>query len=307
MNVRAAGINFAEIQMRMGMYPEAPKLPFVPGFELAGTVSEVGAEATGFSVGDAVLGACRFGGYASEVVIPAAQVRRIPGRLSFPEAAAIPVNFLTAWIGLMEMARIRPSDRVLVVGASGGVGTAMVQVAHRAGATVVGLVGSQQKKQLALELGASEVWTYEEWRRRSAESDPPLDVVMDSQGGSGLRESMARLRPTGRAVSFGASSLVSGPRRSLPRVLFQLLQTPVLTPIGLAMSNRGIHGLNMLKLFDRGGMPLLLGAMDSVLEGFAQGRYRVIVGGTFPLREAARAHAFLQSRGSTGKVLLEPD
>ncbi len=302
-SVRAAGINFAEIQMRMGMYPEAPRLPFVPGFEFAGTVTQAGREARGISPGDRVLGACRFGGYASEVVVPASQVRRIPQHLDIAEAAAIPVSFLTAWIGLEQIARVRGSDRVLVAGAAGGVGTAMVQIAHHAGAEVVALVGSEAKKRLVLDLGAASAWTYDEWRGRREVGS--FDAVMDPRGGSGLKESMACLRPTGRAVSFGVSSLVTGPRRSLPRVLLQLLKTPLFTPIGLAMTNRGIHGMNMLKLFDGGpGMALLMEAMDQVLEGFEKRQYRAIVGATFPLLEAGAAHGYLQSRASTGKVVL---
>jgi synaptic vesicle membrane protein VAT-1 len=288
------------------LYPEAPRPPFVPGFEFSGIVAELGPEAKGISVGDRVLGACKFGGYASEIVVPAVQVRKCPQHLSHAEAAAVPVNFLSAWVGLIEMARIRAGDRILVVGASGGAGTAMVQVASGQGARVVGLVGSEDKKQLAREIGAAEVWTYREWREGPAGSAEGFDVVMDPRGAAGLRDSMRRLAPAGRAVSFGVSSLVQGLRRSLPRVLFQLLQTPVFTPIGLSMTNRGIHGLNLLKLFDgASGMSLLRNAMDRVLEGFEQRRFRVIVGKIFPLREAAAAHLYLQSRRSTGKLVLE--
>ena len=205
----------------------------------------------------------------------------------------------------MDMARIQAGDRVLVVNAAGGVGTALVQIARSAGAIVVALVGSEPKKKLVLELGAKQVWTYDEWRDLPANPTEAFDVVMDPRGGAGLKDSMSRLRPTGRAVSFGVSSLVSGPRRSLPRTIFQLLKTPLLTPIGLGTTNRGIFGLNMLKLFDGGpGMTLLLQAIDKVLEGFDHGRYRAIVGRAFPLREAGAAHAYLQSRASTGKVVL---
>ena len=128
---------------------------------------------------------------------------------------------------------------------------------------------------------------------------------MDSRGGSALKESMTWLRPTGRAVSFGVSSLVSGPRRSLPRVLFRLLQTPLLTPIGLAMSNRGVYGLNMLKLFDsEEGTRILLNAFDQALDSVQSGFLKPVVAKVFPLAKADEAHEYLQSRKSVGKVVL---
>ena len=231
--VSAAGINFADIQMRMGLYPEAPKLPFAPGFEVAGVISEVSPDVSGFRAGERVLAPTRFGGYATEVVLPATLVRRTPRKLSDVEAASIPVCFMTAWIALMELARVREDDRVLVPGASGGVGGAMIQVAARAGAQV------------------------------------------------------------------------TGQRRSIARTLLQLLQTPVLTSIGLQMSNRGLFGLNMLTLFKtEKGLQLALRALDSSLQGFQDGVFKPTVGRVFPLAEAGLAHAHLQSKTSTGKVVL---
>ena len=140
--VKASGINFADVQMRMGLYPEAPKPPFVPG--VRGCRDGHGGRSRGLltAPGDRVLGFTRFGGYTTEVVVPAAFVRKTPSSLTDVEAAAIPAGFATAWISLMDMARVRQGDRVLVPGAAGGVGTAMVQVAAQAGAEVVGLVGS---------------------------------------------------------------------------------------------------------------------------------------------------------------------
>ncbi len=310
--VSAAGVNFADIQMRMGLYPEAPRLPFVPGYEVAGVIMETGPGVERLRAGERVLAACRFGGYTDEVVVPAAQVRPTPRRLSDSEAAAVPIAFMTAWVALMEMGRVREDDRVLIPGAAGGVGSALVQMAVGAGARVVGVVGSQAKKEAVRSLGADRVYTYDELAnggrgRRGARASEAsgFSLILDARGGAALKDSLRRLAPAGRLVSYGVSSLVTGPRRSILRTVVGLLQTPLHTPIGLAMGNQGIFGLNMLKLFDtEAGLALLARALDSVLEGFAAGRLKAVVGKTFPLAEAGAAHRYMQDRRSIGKVVL---
>jgi synaptic vesicle membrane protein VAT-1 len=304
--VSAAGINFADVQMRMGLYPDAPKLPFAPGFEVAGVISEVGAEVSGFRPGERVLAPCVFGGYATEIVLPAFQVRKTPRRLTDVEAASIPICFMTAWMALMELARVREGDRVLVPGAAGGVGSAMVQVAARAGAQVIGLVSGTEKKEAVRALGAGQVFTYGEFASRGDPDTRDFDIVLDARGGAALKESLRRLAPGGRAVSYGVSSIVSGPRRSIPRALLQLLQTPVMTSIGLQMANRGIFGLNMLTLLTKTekGRQLALTALDAVLQGFQDGVFKPTVGKVFPLVEAGPAHSHLQSKKNSGKVVL---
>jgi NADPH:quinone reductase-like Zn-dependent oxidoreductase len=302
--VRAAGVNFADIMMRIGLSPEAPRPPFVPGYEIAGVVEETGPEAA-FAAGDRVLAACRFGGYATQAVVPASQVRKIPDGMSDVEAAALPVNFMTAWIALMEMARLRPGDRVLIPGAAGGVGTAAVQIAAGEGAGIVALVGSEGKKNAVSTLGAGEVHTYAEWDSIRSSRKGGFNLIVDSRGGSELKASIGLLAPGGRLVSYGVSAMVRGPRRSVLRAVSTLLGTPILTPIGLAMSNKGVFGLNMLTLFDSvPGMALLGSAMNRVLEGFEAGRFRAVVGKTFPLHEAGAAQEYLRSRANVGKVVL---
>jgi len=309
--VGASGINFADVQMRMGLYPEAPKLPFVPGFEFAGTATEIGAEVASVRVGDRVLGFTRFGGYASEVVVPAAFVRKVPSFLTDVEAAAIPAAFATAWVSLMDMARVRRGDRVLVPGAAGGVGSAAVQVAFHAGSHIVGLVGNPAKKELVLSLGAGEAFTYEEWERersQDAKGRRLFDVVLEPRGGAHVRTSLASLAPGGRVVCYGVSSLVTGLRRSIPHTILSLLQTPLLTPIGLAMSNQGIYGVNLLKYFDTEASRATIGsALERVLEGFEKRHYRVIIGKTWRFEQAGEAHAFLQSRQGYGKHVFSEE
>jgi NADPH:quinone reductase-like Zn-dependent oxidoreductase len=306
--VAAAGINFAEVQMRVGLYPEAPRPPFTPGFEIAGRVTEVAPGVDGVRIGDRVMAVTVFGGYATEVVVPAWQVRRIPPGLPDAEASAIPVAFATAAVALHEMARVRAGDRVLVVGAAGGVGTAAVQLASRAGASVTGLVGSEAKRATVLALGAREVFTYTAWADRARAAGgaaPRFDVVLESRGGRPLRESLGRLAPAGRLVSFGFSSMLAGPRRSLMRAAATMLATPILPILGLVMRNQGVFGANLLKLLaDDEGRAVVTRAFDAVLRGFEDRTLAAVVDRTFPLAEAGAAQEHLRSRASVGKVVL---
>lgn len=301
--VRAAGVNFADTLMRMGMYPEAPKPPFVPGYEVSGEVVETGAGvATGtLPAGTRVLAGTRFGGYCEEIVVPAALVRPIPAAMTFEEAASIPVVWLTAWLAAVEMARVRAGDRVLVESAAGGVGVAAVQLCLAAGATVVGLTGSPSKVPAIRELGA-DAWTMDEWRG-SAKDAERFDLVLNSAGGKDLKRAYEALRPTGRVVTFGVSSMVDGNKRSLVAIAKSFAAMPFYTPIKLMMANKGVFGLNVLKLMD-GDAERLGGGLDLILKGFAERKFRAVVGKTFPLAEAGAAHEFLTSRSNVGKVVL---
>ncbi len=297
--VKACGVNFADLMMRMGLYPEAPRLPFVPGYEIAGIVSEVGSEVQGLELGTSVLAGTYFGGYTSSVVLPSVQVARVPEGLSFVQAASIPVNFLTAWVALHEMGRVRKEDRVLIPSAAGGVGIAAVQIAAQAGACVTGLVGSEAKKEAVKALGAHEVFTYEEHEKNSK----TYELILNASGGRSLKQDFKKLVPAGRLVGYGASQLVQGSRRSWWKAGCMLLQSPLFSP--LWMENRGVFGLNLLKYLEDPSARLLLQVfLHTILERFQEGSFQTLVGKTFPLQEAADAHRYLQSRENIGKIVL---
>jgi NADPH:quinone reductase-like Zn-dependent oxidoreductase len=309
--VAAAGVNFADIMMRMGLYPEAPKLPFVPGYEVAGTIVEIGHDVKKFRVGDRVLAGCRFGGYTSEIVLSESQARHIPPRLTYIEAAAIPVNFLTAWVALEDMARVRKGDRVLVQSAAGGVGVAAVQMAAQAGAHVVGLIGSLSKESAVKSLGAKEVILNSDWEQLKDQSAGLYDIILDPTGGQSLKRSFRRLRPGGRLINYGAASIVGGEKRSIFKLIEFARQTTFFTPFKLMMENKGIFGLNMLQLFpanqidgESGENSLMQKALDRLLEKFEDGSYKVLIGKAFDLSKGGEAHTYLQSRANIGKVIL---
>ena len=301
--VKASGVNFADLMMRMGMYPEAPKPPFTPGYEVAGEVTEIGSAVLPgkFTKGDRVVAAAKFGAYASEITVSIAQARKMPDAMTWEEGASIPVNWGTAWVALEEMARVRKGDRVLVHSAAGGVGVAAVQIAVAAGATVVGLTGSPAKSQAIRDLGASDVWSNEEWAGRDKER---FDIIIEAIGGAELKRCYSRLQPAGRVVTFGVSSMIGGEKRSILKVAGTMLKMPFFTPLGLMNANKGIFGLNMLKMFEPDQIERVGSALDHVMDGFRAKKFRAVVGKTFPLAEAGAAQSHLQSRGNVGKVVL---
>jgi NADPH:quinone reductase-like Zn-dependent oxidoreductase len=185
-DVAAAGINFADTMARIGIYPDAPKPPCVIGYEVAGTILELGEGVEGLSHGQRVLAGTKFGGYASQVVVPASDVVPLPDEMSFEQGAAIPVNYATAWAGLIGYGNLQPGERVLINAAAGGVGIAATQIAKRYGAEVYG-TASPSKHARIKEEGVDHTldYTHEGWDVGL----PPFDIVLDAIGGKSFRRS----------------------------------------------------------------------------------------------------------------------
>jgi len=303
--VRAAGVNFADVMARLGLYPDAPPLPAVVGYEVAGVVDAVGAAVTGFRAGDRVLALTRFGGYATSVVVPATQAFAIPPQLTDIEAAAVPVNYLTASIALYRLANVDAGDTVLVYGAGGGVGIAATQLAKLRQAIVIG-TASTSKIDAIRALGVDHAVDHQrqdiaaEVRRLT--SGRGADVILDPIGGRQFTISYNLLAPLGRLVVYGVSSLAAGERRSLWRAVRTLIGMPAFRPLSLMNRNRGVLGLNLGHLWGEGRQ--IRAAMDMILREVSAGRLRPVVARTFPLDRASDAHRYLQSRANIGKVVL---
>ena len=303
--VRAAGVNYADILARMGLYPDAPRLPFVVGYEVAGQVDAVGSGVTGFAEGDRILGLTRFGGYSDSVVMPAANAFRVPPELSDAEAAAVPVNYLTAALALYRMAAINPGDTVLIHNVGGGVGIAALQLARLRRATVIG-TASAFKHAALRSFGVEHVIDY-----RHADVDDEVrkitrgrgvDVILDPIGGRSFMSSYRLLAPLGRLIILGLSSMVAGENRSLWRAFRTWWATPRFNPMSLINRNRGVFGLHVGHLWDERRQ--LAPLMSMLLEELSAGRLQPVVSRTFPLDRAADAHRFIQSRMNIGKVVL---
>jgi NADPH:quinone reductase-like Zn-dependent oxidoreductase len=303
--VRAAGVNFADVLARLGLYPDAPKPPVVVGYEVAGVVDAVGRGVTKHRAGDRVLALTRFGGYADLVVAPADFVFAIPDGVDDAEAAAIPVNYLTAYLALYRLANLSAGETVLIHGAGGGVGIAATQLARLRGARIIG-TASGAKHDAIRRQGVDHAIDY---RRanvvaevRQLTHDRGADVVLDPLGGSSFADSYRLLAPLGRMVIYGVSNLAAGERRSWLRAIATIVRMPRFTPLSLMNRNRGVFGLNLGHLWEEHRS--LVEPMVIILGDVAAGRLRPVVARAFPLERADDAHRFMQSRANIGKVVL---
>jgi len=272
--VKAAAINFLEVLIRRGLYPQMPELPWVPGVEFAGTTED----------GRRVLGLLRTtgGGYAELATVDEEWLFDLPEEASFEEGAAFLMAYLTAWIPLTRQVVIHPGSRVLVHAAAGGVGSAAVVVARDLGAEVIATAGSADKLELPLSLGAVEAVTYD----RLAEIEP-VDIVFDPVGGQLFADSIGLLRPLGAAVAIG----------------FAGGQWQPLDPALLVGRNVGVQGFYLGRLMQR-RPDVVREAAHDLLRLWRAGQVHPVVGATFPLAVAAEAHRLVEDRRSTGKVVL---
>jgi 2-desacetyl-2-hydroxyethyl bacteriochlorophyllide A dehydrogenase len=297
-DVKYSGVNFADVQMRLGFYPDAPKKPFVPGYEVSGVVADVGAGVTGVKRGDSVVAGTYFGGYASRVTIPATQVFPLPDNATLETGAALPVNYFTAQLALHDMARVRAGDKVLIECATGGVGTLATQMARHTGAEVVGLTTSPHKKPFIEALGAK-AYTLDELY--ADESLTGFDLIINSSGGAHIQRQRKRLGLTGRMVCLGMSSGVKDGRRNFARIALAALRTPRISVLKLFDANTGIFALNALHVLRD---PVWIERMTKSLAAVDRLDLKPHVGKVFAAKDAGDAHAFLETKQATGKVLL---
>jgi 2-desacetyl-2-hydroxyethyl bacteriochlorophyllide A dehydrogenase len=298
-DVKYSGINFADLQMRLGFYPDAPKRPFVPGYEVSGHVASVGRNVKAFSPGDAVIAGTYFGGYASTVTLPAEQVFPLPSSVDLAGGAALPVAFFTAHLALFEMGRIRKGDRVLIECATGGVGTLAVQMARHAGAEVVGLTSTASKKGYIENLGATAMTTAELEADASAAG---FDFILNASGGRAVTRQLDRLGLTGRMVCMGLNSGVKDGKRNFFRLGWAAVTTPRLPIFSLMNRNAGVFGLNALHILrDPTWVKRLT---ERFVDVQAMGLHPH-VSKIFAANDVASAHEFIAKKQAVGKVLLE--
>jgi NADPH:quinone reductase-like Zn-dependent oxidoreductase len=301
-DVSACGVNFADTMARVGLYADAPKPPMVVGYEVAGTIAAVGEGVDASRVGERVMAGTQFGGYASRVAVPAADAVALAEWLSFEQGAAIPVNYATAWAGLVGYGSLRPGEKVLIQAAASGVGIAATQIAKRFGAEVWG-TASPAKHDAIVANGVDHAVDYRKdgwW-----EGLPPFDLILDAIGGRQFRRSYRMLRAGGRLVVFGASSVMHGEKRSLLRAAPEAL--PMLRGFNLIEqmeSSKAVIGLNMLTLWkDRGSLEPWTAPLAELIE---DGTVQPVVSDAVPFDRAADAHRIIAERRNVGKVVLTP-
>lgn len=310
--VRAAGINFADLLARTGMYPDAPKPPCVVGYDVAGEVESVGEGVEGFMPGDRVTAGSHFGGYAELVTVEAVNVLRLPERLSFEEGAAVPVNYATAAAALLLVGGAAEGTRVLIHAAAGGVGIAATQIARSRGCEIFGTASAGKHEAIRAQ-GVDHPIDYRT-RDFAAEvmritAGEGVDLALDAVGPSSFRRDYRILRPGGRLVCYGLSEVQSGEGRNIPGLLKGLASMTTATmpwwkSMAMMNENKGVFGLNMLSWWKQEGD---LGRVVRMLEPLLEdGTIDPIVAGAFPFDRAADAHRFIHEARNVGKVVLVP-
>jgi NADPH:quinone reductase len=272
--VRAAGINFLDLLIRRGRYPQMPEFPAVLGVEVAGELED----------GRRVMALVSEGGYAERIAVDERSLVPLPDSASWAEGASFILTFLTAYVPLTRQVRLAEGATVLVHAAAGGVGTAAIQVARALGARVVAAAGSEKKLALCRELGAEEAYVYDE-----LPEDLRVDVILDPVGGKLFERSVTRLRPLGQLVAIGYAGGL----------------WPELQPAHIVGRNVGVQGVYIGRLL-RHAPDVIAAATGELLDLWREGAIRPVVGAEFPLADVEQAHELVESRRSVGKVVLLP-
>lgn len=308
--IHAVGLNFADIFACQGLYSATPKGPFIPGLEAAGTIVSLGSETSNWQLGDRVMVLTRFGGYADAINVPQATLWPIPNDWTFAQAAAYPVQALTAWYGIERLGNARKGAVVLVQSAAGGVGLHALQALHSLEAKPVAVVGSERKRQwLIAERGLAPQTVVVRDREYSAKLDAALrfhrasgfDVVFDAVYGDAFRAAFDRLAPEGRYVLFGAADFMgSGARPNPLRLLSSWLRRPKLDPLAMIPLNRGLLAFNLIWLWEQADrLPESMRATLALIPSPPH------IGARFAFDQAIEAMTLLQGGQTTGKVVLE--
>jgi len=305
--VKAAGLNFADIMARQGLYPDAPKFPCTVGYEVSGVIDEIGSNIDEHWLGKEVFALTRFGGQAEQVVVPLHQVFEKPESLSFEAAAAIPVNYLTAYQLLVAMGSLHSYETILIHNAGGGVGLAALEIANKIGATTFG-TASAGKHEFLKAKGLNHAIDYRtrDWKKELLvlTEGRGVDLITDPLGGKNLKTSYRALSNTGRLGMFGISSVAETGFKGKLKLLKMVAQTPFYHPFGLMDQNKGVFGVNMGHLWHEHKKINVW--MQALLKGHADGWINPHVDTTFSFSEVEEAHRYIEQRRNIGKVILTP-
>ena len=305
--VRAAGLNFADILARQGLYPDAPPKPCVMGYEVAGVVEALGDEVNRDLSGKSVVAMTRFGGQSDLVAVKATQIFEKPEGLTFEQAAAIPVNYLTAYALLVVMGSLHEGESVLIHNAGGGVGLAALDIAKKIGAVTYG-TASPGKHEFLKQRGLDHPIDYrnQDWFTvlMDLTNGRGVELILDPIGGAHWKKSYAALRHTGRLGMFGVSSASATGITGKLKLLKAAIQMPRFHPLRLLSKNRCVFGLNLGHLWHEPEKVAVW--MGDIIRGVSEEWIRPHVDRSFKFAEAGEAHTYMEQRRNIGKVVLVP-
>jgi NADPH:quinone reductase-like Zn-dependent oxidoreductase len=312
-DVKASGVNYADVIVRMGLYASAKELvgwPITPGFEVAGFVAAVGPGVTDLEIGSRVFAVTLFNGYASTLIAPRHQVFALPDTLTMIQGSAIPAVFITAHYAIHSLANPRARDHVLIHSAAGGVGGSLVQLCKRIGCTVTGVVGRSHKVQAATDYGCDHVIdksTCDLWTEAERINQAGFDVIFDANGVATLKDSYNHLVRPGKLVVYGFTTMMpkTGGRPNYLKLARDFLRTPRFSPLDMTNTSKSVMAFNLSYLFDRAD--ILTEAMTDIAGWLAEGSIHAPPATTYALKDVAEAHRAIESGETTGKLVLTSD
>src|SRR5438132_249068 len=303
--VKAAGLNFADILARQGLYPDAPPKPCVMGYEVSGIIESVGGEIDQGLIGGPVIAMTRFNGQAEMVAVPASQIFEKPENLSFEHGAALPTNYLTAWALLVTMGGLKHDEAVLIHNAGGGVGLAALDIAKHIGAKTFG-TASASKHEFLKQRGLDHAIDYrnQDWLPvlLILTDERGVELIIDPLGGASWKKSFRALRATGRMGVFGMSVASASGILGKLRAMKAIAQTPRFHPLGLMNRNKGVFGLNLGHMWGEGEK--VAGWTREIMRGVDEGWIRPHVDRAFPCDQVADAHRNLEEIKTMDRVVI---
>jgi NADPH2:quinone reductase len=299
-----AGINYAEIVSRRGLYSWAPKRPYIPGMEAVGIIEQLGRDVTGWQVEQKVNVTTQHGCYAERIAVAQRFITPVLKHLTLEENAAFVVNYLTAWVSLFAMGKLQVGEKVLITSAAGGVGTAAVQLAVTYGCSVYALAGSQEKVEFIKSLGVTAAFDYRDTNgfKKLKQENIGMDVILELVGGNIFKESFRLLNPFGRMVIAGFSGL--NLKKWNP---FSWLKTyrdlPRVNILRLSKKSAAIMATHLGYLSEYPDRLNVL--MDDLIKFATRHQIKPVVAKIFPFGQLAMAHDYIETRQNIGKVVIK--
>lgn len=303
--VSAFGLNFADVMARNGMYKEAPPIPCVLGYDVAGVVESVGAGVRNVQPGQRVTALTRFGGYAEYAITRSSGVIAIPGTLDDAAATALATQYITAYYAVAEAVNLFKDDKVLIHSGAGGVGTGLVQFAKHKGCEIFSTAGSDEKIKYLRSIGVQHCINYRtedfETRIKALTNGKGVDVIYDAVGGSSVKKGFRLLAAGGRIVCYGAADMSD---KNIFGKIKAGLGFGFYHPAMLMMPSRSIIGINMLKIADE-KPEVIQRCLQAVIRLYEENVFKPSVGKIFPANDIAAAHEYLEKRKSMGKIVVK--
>jgi alcohol dehydrogenase len=301
--VKAIGLNFADIFAIQGLYSATPKGSFVPGLEYSGIIINKGGSVTEFEIGDKIMGAIRFGAYTNYLNINKNYVQKLPNDWSFEEGAAFTVQSLTAYYSLVELGNIKNQSTILIHSAAGGVGIYANRIAKKFNAYTIGTVGSEKKIKLLHKEGYDDVIVRgDDFSEKLKDSlrNRNLDIVLECIGGKIFADSFKQMGAGGRIIVYGAAQFSTG--SSSPnylKVLTKYLTRPKVDPLSLSDKNKSVMGFNLIYLWDK--VELMKKYLSNILE---MNLPKPMIGEVFEFKDLLSAVKKFQTGQTVGKVIV---